>query len=329
MTRISRTCLFLAGTLLALSFASSSADAQTASRGWVSGKGTDAPGCGPATAPCRTPQYAHDHIVTYGGEIDILDPAGYGSITITKAISIVNDGVGTAGMLAGAGGNAITINAGFSDVIQLRGLTIDGTGVAYNGIVFNSGGSLTVANCVVLNFVDAVSQGTGNGILIAPTNSSMTFLIANTIVSHNGFAGINYQPPSGTHSANGVIDHLVATENMNGIFVDPLNTSGGFSAITISNSISSNNRATGAFLNNGGSTLTVSIDNSSFSGNATYGIDAENRARVLLSRSVMTANDIGVLNDTSPNSIFSYQNNQTGGNVADFSGPPLGALTPQ
>jgi hypothetical protein len=143
---MNRTSLSVACTLLALGFAVASAEAQTALRARVSGKGTDAAGGGAVTAPCCTPQYAF--IVAAGGEIDILDPAGYGDITVTHAISIVNDGVGTAGMLAPANANAITINAGTSDAIQLRGLTIEGSGVGYNGIVFNSGGSLTVTNCV-------------------------------------------------------------------------------------------------------------------------------------------------------------------------------------
>jgi hypothetical protein len=112
------------------------AQAQTASRAWVSGTGNDTAGCGPVTAPCRTPQYAFTNIVAVGGEIDIFDPAGYGSITITHAISIVNDGVGTAGMLAPAAGTAITINAGSTDAVQLRGLTIEGSGTGYSGIVF-------------------------------------------------------------------------------------------------------------------------------------------------------------------------------------------------
>lgn len=130
------------------------APAQAASRAWVAGTGTDQPGCGPLVSPCRTPQYAHDNIVDAGGEIDFLDPAGYGTIVITKAIGLVNDGVGTTGLLAPAGVNAVTINAGPSDAIQLRGVTIEGAGIGLNGIVFNSGGSLTVTNCVAQNFFD-------------------------------------------------------------------------------------------------------------------------------------------------------------------------------
>src|SRR5471030_1897688 len=95
-----------------------------ANRAWVSGHGVDQAGCGSPTAPCRSLQYAHDNIVA-GGEIDILDPAGYGAISISKAISVVNDGVGTAGVQA-TSGNAITINTPPGDSVYLSGLNIDG-----------------------------------------------------------------------------------------------------------------------------------------------------------------------------------------------------------
>src|SRR5471032_3341743 len=127
---------------IALSVMASPAHAVVGSRIWVSGHGVDQAGCGAPTAPCRSLQYAHDHIVAAGGEIDILDPAGYGAITITKAISIVNDGVGTAGVQA-TSGDAITINAGATDVVYLRGLNIDGLQEsATNGVQFNSGAAL-------------------------------------------------------------------------------------------------------------------------------------------------------------------------------------------
>src|SRR5258708_40169916 len=88
-------------------------------RVWVSGHGVDQAGCGAPTKPCRSLQYAHDNVAG-GGEIDILDPAGYGAVTITKAISIVNDGVGTAGVQATSGG-AIIINAGPADEVVALG----------------------------------------------------------------------------------------------------------------------------------------------------------------------------------------------------------------
>ncbi len=94
-------------------------------RTWVSGKGTDSGACTRA-APCQTFAFALTQTAA-GGEIDVLDPAGYGTVTITKAISIVNDGVGVAA-IGTASGNGITINAGASDSVHLRGLTIEGIG---------------------------------------------------------------------------------------------------------------------------------------------------------------------------------------------------------
>src|SRR5471032_1909466 len=130
-----------AGLALALTTIVAGPALSASNRVWVSGHGVDQPGCGAPTAPCRSLQFAHDTVAA-GGEIDILDPAGYGAITITKAISIVNDGVGTAGVQASSGA-AITINAGPSDSVYLRGLNIDGLQEsATNGVQFNSGAAL-------------------------------------------------------------------------------------------------------------------------------------------------------------------------------------------
>src|SRR5450432_1642088 len=95
-------------------------------------------------SPCRSLQYTHDHIVASGGEIDVLDPAGYGAITITKPISIINDGVGTAGVQATTA-TAITIG-GAATAVVLRGLDIEGVGGA-SGISTTAGGTLTVQDC--------------------------------------------------------------------------------------------------------------------------------------------------------------------------------------
>src|SRR5205807_2438491 len=102
---------------------------------WVSVHGADAAGCGAPTNPCRTFQYVHDNTVAPGGEIDVLDAGGYGAIVITKSISIVNDGVGTVGVQQPiAGEDAIVIQASASDTVYLRGLNVEGLGVARHGI---------------------------------------------------------------------------------------------------------------------------------------------------------------------------------------------------
>src|SRR5450432_2182927 len=101
-------------------------------------------------SPCRSLQYTHDHIVASGGEIDILDPAGYGAVVINKSISIVNDGVGTAGVQATSGA-AIRITAG--DFVYLRGLNVDGVNASGQyGIDYNGSGSLDIEDCSVRHF---------------------------------------------------------------------------------------------------------------------------------------------------------------------------------
>jgi hypothetical protein len=304
----------------------SPAKAMGLTRAWVSGHGTDASGCGAVANPCRSLQYVHDDIIVSGGEVDILDPAGYGAITITKAISIVNDGVGTAGVQT-ALGNAITINAGASDAVTLRGLDIDGLGTGANGIVFNSGGSLTVTNSTARHFAYSgdsqdTGNGTGNGILIAPTSGPVNFFISNTTTSANGFGGIYYMPPGGGANANGVIDNVMATDNLNGIAVNTAGTSGAL-ALTISKSTTSNNSYSGMLFNPIGGAITVTVD-SSYSDNNGNGIIVTGAAALFLNRSVVASNKVnGIINNTTSNSVYSYLNNRINSNTTDISGTAL------
>src|SRR5262245_23579083 len=127
----------IAASLLALTINAGSAHAQPA-RVFVAAQGNDANLCSFAL-PCRTFQRAHD-VVAANGEIDVLDPAGYGVIIITKAISI--QGHGFAGISAPNNAIAITIDAGLEDKISLRGLLIDGAGTGAWGINFRAGSSL-------------------------------------------------------------------------------------------------------------------------------------------------------------------------------------------
>src|SRR5262245_52213473 len=96
----------IGATLLVLSLVPNPAQAQPA-RVFVAAQGLDSNPCSFA-APCRTFQHAHD-VVASGGDIDVLDPAGYGSVSISKSISI--QGHGFAGISAPSG-DAIAISAG-------------------------------------------------------------------------------------------------------------------------------------------------------------------------------------------------------------------------
>ncbi|MDD5269358.1 MAG: hypothetical protein PHO08_19955 [Methylococcales bacterium] len=127
--------LAIASALLSLSCLVA-APAQVASLlTFVSGKGTDTGICATASTACRTFQFALNQ-TSPGGKIQALDPANYGGVTITKSISIDR-----------SAGNAITVNAGPNDVVNLGHLIVDG-----RGIEFNSGGSLTINHCTVRNF---------------------------------------------------------------------------------------------------------------------------------------------------------------------------------
>src|SRR5499427_8940593 len=95
-----------------------------ASRTWVSGVGDDANPCS-RTAPCKTFAGAISKTAA-GGEIDALDPAGYGALTITKAITIDGGGGQVASVLV-AGTNGIVVQAGPTDRVIIRNLRINGT----------------------------------------------------------------------------------------------------------------------------------------------------------------------------------------------------------
>src|SRR5579872_6278782 len=112
-----------------------------ASRTWVSGVGDDANPCS-RTAPCKTFAGAISKTAA-GGEIDALDPGGFGAVTITKAMTIDGGGGQVASVLV-AGTNGIVVQAGASDYVVLRNLRINGVNSGISGVVFNSGAQLTV-----------------------------------------------------------------------------------------------------------------------------------------------------------------------------------------
>src|SRR5437879_11053053 len=77
-----------------------------ATRTWVSGVGDDANPCS-RTAPCKTFAGAISKTAK-DGEISVLDPGGFGTVTITKSITIDCSGGGFASILAsGTNGNKV------------------------------------------------------------------------------------------------------------------------------------------------------------------------------------------------------------------------------
>jgi hypothetical protein len=166
-----------------------------ATRTWVSGVGSDENPCS-RTAPCKTFAGAISKTIA-GGEIDIIDPGAYGTVTITI------DGKGfTAGILSSAT-NAIIINAAATDVVVLRNLDINGgTSVAagLNGIRFLAGKRVIVENCDIHNF------GT-NSILVELTTKGTLTVKNSTITSYDtDVPGINVNTTTDTVSV--VLDNV-------------------------------------------------------------------------------------------------------------------------
>src|SRR6202050_3268951 len=106
-----------------------------ATRTWVSGVGDDANPCS-RTAPCKTFAGAISK-TTAAGEINVLDPGGFGAVTITKAITIRSDHI-EAGVLV-SGTDGIVVAAGPTDRVVLEGLDIDGVTTGLNGVNITSG----------------------------------------------------------------------------------------------------------------------------------------------------------------------------------------------
>ena len=174
---------------VAFVFAFGSAAQAQAFRTWVSGVGDDANVCS-RTAPCKTFTGAISKTAA-GGEVNILDSSGYGFVTITKSITI--DGAGAfASILAASGTTGITINAGATDVVTIRNLSINGVGTGLDGIRFTSGKALNIDNVKIFGF-------TGDGIEANKTASGALH-IEEGIISDCAGAGIRIASSSGAVS---------------------------------------------------------------------------------------------------------------------------------
>src|SRR4029077_9441806 len=128
---------------LALALAFSSLAHAQSTRTWVSGVGDDANPCS-RTAPCKTFAGAISKTAP-AGEINVLDPGGFGAVTITKSITISSESF-EAGVLV-SGTNGIVISAGATDEVILKGLDIEGLGTGLDGIKMLAGLRLYVINC--------------------------------------------------------------------------------------------------------------------------------------------------------------------------------------
>lgn len=197
-----------------------------ATRTWVSGVGDDANPCS-RTAPCKTFAGAISKTAT-GGQISVLDPGGFGAVTITKSITL--DGTGTLGsILASAGSGIIINNAGA--IVTIRGLQLDGAGTGLNGVRIVAATAVNIEDCVIMNFRASssangvsiesgskvriadtkITNSLGNGVIASPVSGTATVVLENVQSFNNGGSGVQL-----TNSTNASISRSSLTHNTQG-----------------------------------------------------------------------------------------------------------------
>jgi hypothetical protein len=270
---------------VSLLFAAGAVHAQ-ATRTWVSGVGDDVNPCS-RTAPCKTFAGAISKTAA-GGEISVIDPGGYGAVTITKSITIDGQGQLT-GILSSSGANGITINAGVADVVTIRNLTINGAGTGGSGIRYLQ------ANQVIVDSV-AISGVTGSGIEVGTTNLSR-LIVTNSTIAQSGI---------GVHiSASSPVSALLDRTSLRGNTIGVDAVSG---TVDIINSTISQNSTYGVYAEGG----TIDVESSMLSGNATA-LQSTTGSLVRMSNSSLYNNMIGI--GCGGGTIASAQNNRKGGNT--------------
>jgi hypothetical protein len=268
-----------------------------ATRTWVSGVGDDANPCS-RTAPCKTFAGAISKTAT-GGEINVLDPGGFGGVTITKSITISAEGV-EAGVLV-SGTNAIIVNAPITAIVVLRGLDIEGLGTGLAGIKVLAAGAVHVENCTINHFTQL-------GIDFVPTSATITTTqlhVTNTIIRNNlgaASGGIRVKPGTNVF-ALASIENTQLKNNFFGIRVEDN------SSVTARNTTAANNASAGFLAVSNVLGVTLNLESCVASGNVN-GIKADNpNAFIQISRCIISGNTNGLVTTTGPGHIVSFGDN--------------------
>src|SRR5437660_11510227 len=207
-----------------------------ATRTWVSGVGDDANPCS-RTAPCKTFAGAISKTAA-GGEINVLDPGGFGAVTITKSITIRSDHI-EAGVLV-SGTNAIIVNAAATDRVVLEGLDIEGLGTGLNGVSILAGKQVYIIRCSIRHF-------TQNGVNMASSTSGGHAFINDSLIAFNA-GGVNV---AGTANIGSITNSSLLSNTSFAVQANGANNIVGVQSGVL------NNRPNGISLLNGGTAVSV------------------------------------------------------------------------
>ena len=279
-----------------------------ANRTWVSGVGDDMNPCS-RTAPCKTFAGAITKTAA-GGEINCLDPGGFGAVTIGKSLTIACEG--TIGAILAANTTGIVINAAVSDTIILKNLTINGgppNQTGFNGIRVIHAAALHIEDCNIFNFRAAGPNGFG---IKVENAENFHLLIARTSIFSNGASGISggaisIRPTGGV--TNGTLSKVIIDRNVTGISMDGFGGAIGIN-LTVQDSAISGNFGAGAFVTSTvGSNLL--IERTAISNNVTGLLAVNAGATIRVGYSALTGNGTAV----NGANVLSYGNNMINGNA--------------
>jgi hypothetical protein len=275
-----------------------------ATRTWVSGVGDDVNPCS-RTAPCKTFQGAISKTAA-GGEISVLDPGGFGALTITKSLTI--DGTGQVSSILSSGTNGITINAAATDKVYLRNIDINGAGTGLIGVRVLNAAEVMLENVQIYN--TSLASGNNHGVSINTTNAIRVSL-ENVTIRNVGGSGVF---ATSTNAANHIKLLLNNTRifdtGQSGIDLD-LNAD----AVISRSQLTHNLVGAGLFIECAGCVAHVS--NSVLSNNS-QGVHAgiNGAATVRLFGNIITQNTVaGIFNAGGGTVVASHQNNAIIGNV--------------
>ena len=299
--------------IVALTLAASSLAQAQASRTFVSGVGDDVNPCS-RTAPCRTFAGAISKTVD-GGEINVLDPGSFGSLTITKNITV--DGGGNFAGITAAGVNGVTVNDSAtaspnSISVALRNLSIDGLVSGNIGVRLISGKSVLIENCQIFRFRGTAGTTSGRAISDERTGAGAKLIVVNTTLHDNSANAVvvNFNQAGATTTA--VFDHVrIVNNTLSGIFA------GSGAKVTIRDSFITANGNAGVQASD--ANTEVYIADTVISHNSNHGIvSGAGAAIVRISNVTIGENGSGVT--LNGGTVESFGNNNIRGNASGNAG---------
>ncbi len=266
--------------------------------------------------PCRAFSEAIG-VTNSGGEVVVLDSAGYGSVTITKSVSLIAPSGIYAGISVFSGFDGVTVNAPGA-IVVLRGLSINGQG-GNRGIFLQAGARVRIENCVVSGMGVAgishnaagaemivldtiVRDNAGSGVVVV---GDLVYAVLDHVRSeHNGGDGFSFAPTSGSIGALAtVVDSIFAHNDGKGIGAATL--AGATITIVVERSIMSSNGQDGFAATAGAGVAAAMLTRNAINDNGGNGVWIQGDTDAAASENAVHRNSgAGIFRDVIPGTTF-------------------------